>query len=470
MRRSFLLFASAAVALSGCAAVPNLGPKPQPKAAVSYAASESFQAPAVGWPADRWWTTYGDPQLNALVDEALAGSPSIAQAQARVRRAAASEEQARGETLPYITANGKAAVEKQSYNNGIPALFVPRGYNDTGRATLDLSWDLDVFGKNRAALAAASSEAEATRLDAAQAALVLAATVVDAYSDLGRLFAERAATERAVENRGTTAKLVSQRVEQGSANAGEGHQAEASQAMALQDLAALDEQIALTRNRLAALLGAGPDRGLSISAPPKVADRSFGLPPNLAVDLLGRRPDVQAARLRVEAAAKRVKVVKAGFYPDISLNAFFGVQSLGLNNLTRTGSDIGSGALAFRLPIFSAGIVQGAYRGARADYDLAVAQYDQTLVQALQQVADVAASQRALGIRLSQARKGLAASEEAYRIAGLRYQGGLSNYITALTAEDAVIAQRRTVADLEARSLSLDAALARALGGGFRAS
>jgi NodT family efflux transporter outer membrane factor (OMF) lipoprotein len=461
--------AAGAVALAGCAAVPKLDNAPQLATAAQYASGRSFQAPAAEWPADRWWTAYGDPQLDALMDEALAGSPTLDQAAARLRAAEARAEQARGATLPSLGASGQAAETKQSYNNGIPAQFVPRGYNDTGRATLDLSYDLDLWGRNRAALAAAVSDSEAARMDAAEARLTLTTAIASAYADFARLQAEHEAAAAALRNREASADLVVRRVAGGAANRGEADQARAAAAQARQDLAALDEQLAVARNQLAALAGAGPDRGLSLAAPAAAPKAGFGLPANLAADLLGRRPDLQAARLRAEAAARRIDVARAGFYPNVNLAAFIGVQALGLDNLTASGSDIGQVGAAVSLPIFSAGRLEGAYRGARADYDAAVAAYDGTLVRALQDVADAAAGRRALAARLAAARDSLASGEQAYRIARLRYEGGLTSYLTLLTAEDAVIAQRRLVAQLEARALSLDAQLVRALGGGFRA-
>jgi len=469
MKRLLLGFAAAS-ALSACAAVPRLGPELQAKPAASYQTSRSFQAPAAAWPEDGWWKRYGDPQLDALVDEALKGSPTLAQAEARVRRANALRQQARATLLPSVSANAQASETRQSYNMGFPREFVPQGYNDTGRATLDLDWNLDLFGRNRAGLAAATSEAEAARMDAAESRLMLTTSVVSAYADLARLFGERAAAAQALANRQGTARLVGQRVEAGSSNLGEARLSQANAAAAAQELTGVDEQIAITRNRLAALAGQGPDRGLQIERPRSVSSANFGLPPDLAVDLVGRRPDVQAAKLRAEAAADRIRVARAGFYPNVNLTAFFGRQSLGLDLLRLPSSQVGDATLALSLPIFSAGRLEGEYRGARAEYDAAVAAYDQTLVQALQEVADAAASARDLQTRIDQARSALAGAEEAYRIAGLRYEAGLTNYIAVLTGEDAVITQRRTVADLEARTLAVDAALARALGGGFRAS
>jgi NodT family efflux transporter outer membrane factor (OMF) lipoprotein len=458
-----------ALLLAGCAAVPKLGEAPKPAPVERFASQESFKAPAAEWPADAWWTAYGDPQLDALMQEALAGSPDLQEAAARVRAADAQARSARAATLPALSASAQAAEVKQSYNNGFPAQFVPKGYNDTGRATLDLYFDLDIWGRNRAALAAATSEAEAARMDAAQARLLLTTNLAAAYADFTRLTAERDAADSAVRIRTASSNLVGRRVEQQLANRGEGDRARAATAAARQELAALDEQLAIARNRLAALAGAGPDRGLALKPPAASPKRAFGLPPNLAADLLGRRPDLQAARLRAEAAAKRIRVARAGFYPDLNLTAFIGAQSLGLDNLTKSGSDIGQGALALSLPIFQGGRLEGAYRGARAEYDAAVAAYDRTLIAALQETADAAASSRALEQRLAAARASLAAGEGAYRVARLRYEGGLSTYLDLLTAEDQLIAQRRAVAQLEARALSLDANLVRALGGGFRA-
>ena len=469
MSRTILPLLAGALALAGCAAVPKLGEAPKPSQATSYATAQSFSAPAAAWPTDRWWAAYSDPQLDKLMDEALAGSPSLAEAAARLRAAQARADVSRAATLPSLTANAQAAETKQSYNNGFPAQFVPQGYKDTGRATLDLAYDLDLWGRNRAALAAATSEADAARMDAAEARLVLTTAIASAYADYARVAAEHEAAEASAKNRAASADLVAQQLAGGVANRGEADQARSAAAASHQELASLDEELALARNRLAALAGQGPDRGLSLVRPAAAPSQAFGLPQNLAADLLGRRPDLQAARLRAEAAGKRIDVARAGFYPNLNLAAFIGTQALGLRNLTQSGSDIGQAGLAFSLPIFDAGRLAANYRGARGDYDAAVAAYDQTLVQALQDVADAATSQRALQTRLAAARESLQAGEAAYQVARLRYQGGLTTYLTLLTAEDQVIAQRRAVAQLEARALTLDAGLVRALGGGFRA-
>lgn len=458
----------AALLTSACATMPAATPARVAKAPEAYATAQSLPASeTAAWPSDAWWKAYGDAQLDGLVDEALTGSPTLAQAEARLRRAQALANQAKAAQLPSIAANGSVERAKQSYNNGIPADFVPQGYNDYGRLSLDFSWELDFWGKNRAAVAAATSEAKAAQADAAQARLMLSTSVAAAYADLARLYAERDVAERSVALRQETLTLVSDRVTNGLDTRGELRQAEAGPPNARAELAAIDEQIAQTRNGIAALLGAGPDRGLAIARPSITTLKPFGLPANLAADLIGRRPDVVAAKWRAEAASKRIGQAKAAFYPNVNLAAGIGVQALHLSDLFDSGSDIGSVGPAVSLPIFEGGRLKANLRAAEADRDGAVAAYDGAVTQALRDVADVAASERALNTRLTESRAALAANEDGFRIATLRYKGGLSTYQNVLIAELAVLAQRRVVADLESRALTLDVALVRALGGGF---
>ena len=468
LRRGGLYLATASVlALAACASLPPTQAARVAKTPQAYETAQTLAAPVADWPADAWWTAYGDAQLNALEDEALKGSPTLAAAEARLRRAQALVAQARAADLPRVGLGAEVAETKQSYNAGIPPAFVPHGYNDTGRVALDFSWELDFWGKNRAAVAAAASEAKAAQADAAQARLTLSTALASTYAELSRLYAQRDVAEQAVRLREETSQLVSRRVANGLDTRAESEQAAAGPPASKAELSALDEQIALTRNALAALVGAGPDRGLAIARPAAATIKPFGLPQNLPANLIGRRPDVVAARWRAEAATARTRQAKVAFYPDINLAGFVGVQSLYLDKLFDSGSDIGQVGPALRLPIFQGGALRAGLRGAEAERDAAVASYDATLTQALREVADVTASEKALASRLADARKALTANENAYRIARLRYEGQLSTYQSVLLAEQSVLAQRRIVADLESRALALDVALVRALGGGF---
>lgn len=466
-RRAALLAFSAA--LAGCASVPDLGTRPRLRTADSVASSQSFASAAAqaAWPGDGWWQGYGDAQLTRLIEEGLQGSPDAAAAAARFRRAQAMAQVAGAPLLPSLTANGEAALQKQSYNNGIPAQFIPKGWQDVGQANLSLSYDLDLWGGKRAALAAATSEAEAARIEQGQARLMLTTAIAAAYADLARLHAEHDVLAAAVDVRAATQKLVNDRVRTGLDTRAESKQADAALPAARADLLAADEAIALARSQIAALIGAGPDRGLSIARPSLAALQQPGLPAQVTTDLIGRRPDIAAARARAEAAASRIKAAHADFYPAIRLGALIGLQSFGLDNLVKSGSSTGRVGPAISLPIFEGGALSGRYRSARAAYDEAVASYDRTVLTAYREVADAVTSQRSAAERLAQSRQALTDSEEAYAVARKRYEGGLSTYLNVLTSEEKLLQARRAVAALDARMFALDIALVRALGGGF---
>jgi NodT family efflux transporter outer membrane factor (OMF) lipoprotein len=468
-----LTAAATVFVLAACAQLPAAGPIPQPKSGASLDASASFAAaaaaaPAAAWPVEQWWRAYGDSQLDALIDEAVAGAPDMAAALARLQRADAALRITGAATRPQLRANSSISEDRLSYNFMTPRAATPSGWNDYGRATLDFSWEIDFWGKNRAALAAATSSLQAQGAELANARLLLAASVAADYAELSRLYANRATVEQSVEVRRKTAQLFTQRFVNGLETRGGMREADARRATAEGAQLALDEQIALQRNRLAALLGAGPDRALSITAPDLKLGRGFGLPATLAFDLLGRRPDVTAARFQVAAYDHRVAESRAAFYPNVNLTAFVGVQSLGLDMLAKGGSQVGSIGPAISLPIFDGGRLRGQLRGAEADYAQAVASYDNTLVRALREVADAATSQRSLGARLLKAQEAVDAAAEAHRVARNRYEGGLATYVEVLSAEDGYLTSLGPLTDLRARSITLDIALQRALGGGYR--
>lgn len=463
--------ASLAASLSACA--PDLGPARQLSRPQDYASAQSLAGPTAAWPTDDWWTAYGDAKLTALIQTALKGSPDLREAEARVRAAEAQAVQAGARLLPSVSASGSVKGAQIQQSIGLPPQFasaIPSGWNDTGQAAASLNWQLDFFGRNRAALAAATSQADAARADAAAARLQISSAVASAYAQLLQLYADRDAAAEALKVRKETLELVGQRLRNGLETRGEFSQQNATVPVAQGDVDRIDLQILQTRHQLAALLGQGPDAGLDIPRPAPQGFRPIGLPANLSADLIGRRPDITAARLRAEAARQQEKVAKADFYPNINLAASYTVLSLKAEDLFSHNIQLAQIGPAISLPLFDGGQRKGAYRGARAEYEVAVAEYDKALANALREVADAVAAQRSLVTQIADAKAALASSEDAYQAARARYQGGLSPYINVLTAENAVLQQRRAVADLNAQALSLDLALVRALGGGFQAA
>jgi NodT family efflux transporter outer membrane factor (OMF) lipoprotein len=348
--------------------------------------------------------------------------------------------------------------------------MTPDGWQAYGLATLNLNWEIDFWGKNRAALAAAASQLEASNAELAQVRLNLVAAIAANYAELAQLFATRDMVVRSVEIRSKTAALFNERFFNGMETKGSLSEAKARLAGAQGELLLIEEQIGLQCNRLAALAGAGPDRALSIKRPVINLNSSIGLPAELAANLLGRRPDVVAARIMAEAQLHRIDQKKAEFYPNVNLVAFLGVQSLGLNMLTRGGSDIGGIGPAISLPIFTAGRLQGELRGTAATYNEAVANYNSTLTHALEDVANASLSMKALLAQLNKGKEAVEAASEAHRVARNRYEGGLANYIEVLHAEDGLLNSQRVLTSLQSRGFALDVALKRALGGGYQQS
>jgi NodT family efflux transporter outer membrane factor (OMF) lipoprotein len=467
MRSAPILALAAALLVSACATVPDLGARPLPRAN-GVTDQKAFAAPTADWPREDWWRAYGDPQLDALISQGLKDAPTMALAQARLRRADALVGQASAAALPSLAANLAISESKPSDNTGLPVPPALRGWNDNARATLDFTYEFDFWGKTRSAVAAATSETAAAEADLAAARLVVSTSIAAAYAELARLHADRDVLQQSRKVREQTLAIARRRFENGSDGEAEVRQAEAGPLLSQAEEAAVGEQMALTRLRIAALMGAPPDRAADIAPPGPVQLAAFGLPDNLPAQLLGRRPDLVAARWLAQAASDRIDQAHAQFYPNVNLIGLIGGQALGIGNLTAAGSDLGAIGPAISLPIFDGGRRAAGYRVARADYDASVAAYDASLITALEEVADVATSEHALDQRLKSSRAALAASTRGWELARRRYEAGASDYPSVLLAEDRMLAGRRIVAGLEARRFILDLALVRALGGGWR--
>ncbi|MES2493877.1 MAG: efflux transporter outer membrane subunit [Pseudomonadota bacterium] len=461
----------AALWLGACASVPPHSAEPQPIGTAAVASARSLESAAgADWPAEGWWARYGDPQLDALIAEGLRNAPDVAAADARFRRAGALAQQVGAASQPRVDVTGQVQEQKQSLNLGYPPEFqsnLPRGWNDGGQVAAQAGFDLHLWGRNRAVLAAATSELQAARIDARQARLTLAVGIASAYFDLDRLGAERETRVRELASADSSRKLLAQRQANGLETRGSVATAAAQAATARGALNQIEELLILRRHQIAALIGAGPDRGLAVTRPMLSAMSARELPADVTTELVSRRPDVAAARARVDAASSRIKVARAEFYPAIRLSALLGFQSLGLETLFHGASSFGQVGPAFALPLFRGGELRGRYRGARADYDAAVASYDGAVLNAYRETADAVTAVTMTAQRLADARAAMVASQDAFAVASARYRGGLFSYLDVLQVEDRLLASQLAHAAAEAAVRNADLALVRALGGGF---
>src|SRR5437868_10007936 len=274
---------------TACAAVPNLGAKPTPAAASDYASSRSLAGADSRWPATSWWKKYSDPQLDRLIGEGISGSPDLAAAAARLRTAQGLAQQAGSALLPSLDAGASVDEQKQSQNIAGRGVPIPKGWNATGTASLSLNFDLDLFGKNRAALRAARKDAEGARFEVEESRLLLTTGIASAYADLAALYAQRDSLSQALDIRQQTYKFVKVRYDAGLETIDSVRQAEARIPQTRGDLAATDEAIMLDKHALAALVGAGPDRALTIDRPAAGLLQAQGIPADASLNLIGRR-------------------------------------------------------------------------------------------------------------------------------------------------------------------------------------
>ncbi len=471
--RQALLATTVLVAATLAACAPDPGPRAPLSTPQDFTVARSIDSAAdpAAAASQVWWKDYDDPQLAALIEEGLAGNPDLAAAGARMREAEAQAQKAGAALMPAVATQGSVNAVRQNFDlDNLPPDIksaLPHAWTSQGGVSAQVGYQIDFFGRNHAALAAATSEARAAQMEQAAARLQISTGIALAYAEVVRLEGDKRAAVETVALREATARLVHQRVDRGLETKALSAQADSESASAQADLAVVGGELTRARHVLAALLGKGPDRGLEIAVPRDKLLARHVLPASASLDLLGRRPDIVAARLRVEAAAKRIDVAHADFYPNVNLLALAGFQTLGLQSLGGGSVTFGQVGPAVSLPIFSGGRLEGAYRGAEADYDQAVAAYNQTLTLAIRDVASAVSDRKALETQHAQMARALAEVETSHRLISMRYESGLATYIDVLTIENALVARRQALTDLETHAFALDVALVRALGGGF---
>lgn len=457
------LASAVVLTLAGCASTEGIAPTAEARPPAALGVGDLPAEPL----AAEWWLGFGDATLSELITRALDGNPSLRAAQARQLRSQAVVDAAHA--AQGLQVNGALDLTRQRFTaNGMIPPPLAGTVRETGTLQASASWEIDFFGRHRAALDTALGAQRAAEADAQAARVLLASQVARSYVQLARLVEQRAVAQRALAQRDEVLALIRQRVQAGLDTKVELRQGEGALPETRQQLELLDEQITLTRHALAALT-AQPPRALDQLNPQLQTVQLVPLPASVPADLLGRRADVSAARWRVEAATSDVASARAQFYPNINLTAFAGVSSIGFDRLFKSGSEQYGAGPAIRLPIFDAGRLRANLRGKSADLDAAVETYNASVIDAVRDVADQISSLQSIARQQAQQGEAQAAAESAYDVAVQRYKAGLGTYLVVLNAEANVLNQRRAATDLKARALDTQVALVRALGGGYAA-
>lgn len=453
----------ATLLLAGCASPGTQRPLAAPLAA---GAVTSGTSAALGdWPASDWWRAFHDAQLDRLIEQARAGAPGLAEARARLARADALLQARRADGGPELSADAAAARLRYSGNGAVPPALA--GTSHTSAAlTLGFRYEFDFWGQNGERVAAELSRADAARIEARAAEATLAGAIAHSYVELARTEQQLALARRQVELRQREVTLRQARIRTGLDTEVEWRQAAAEVPMAQAAVAQLANEAVLLRHQLAALAGAGPAFGEALATPTLQLNQALTLPAKLDADLVGRRPEIVAQRLRLDAAGHDIGAARADFYPNIDLTGSAGLAALDAGSLLQAGSRLFGVGPALHLPLFDAGRLRTGLAVRHADYDVEVARYNQLVLDAMRDVADQVATWRMLDSRLAAHGSALRELDAAEKAAGQRYQQGLSSYLVVLGAQQRQLSQAQADADLQARRLQTAIRLNHALGDG----
>lgn len=413
-----------------------------------------------------WWKSFNDPQLDRLVEQMLAGNPTLQSALARIRAAEAEVSSARSLQYPNINIDGSDTLQLVSKEFVYPTRFGGT-WQWVGDVEARLRWSLDFWGKQASLIERARNVHQAIALDAGAARLALAGQFAQSYIDLLLAWQNIDIAHQTLDERQTILDLTQSRTTAGLENQASLEQARALLAMARIDLRRAEAQRDISVHAIAALIGRGADAYPNITRPAAAVENALPLPDHLPADLLARRPDIAAAHMRVQAAMAGREAAHADFYPNIDLAAALGFQAIGFSNLFSSGALTAGVGPAIHLPVFDAGRLRAQYARATADLDAAVADYNGTVVGAVRQTANALTEVASLADQRQQQTLALDSAGRAFDLAKERYRLGLSGQIPMLTAEATLLDARRQMAGLVAQAASQRVILLLSLGGGY---
>lgn len=431
------------------------------------------------WPDDRWWEQFGNPELNQLMETALRDNPGLKAASARLREAQGLVRVEGARLLPFLEADASLTHERIS-QHGVFAALNPEvaGVRILLGIINPLSfrYEFDFWGKNRAILEAALGQAAAEEAEKAEVRLRLTTALARAYFRGQALRQQLEIVKTIVGIRRDLRHLAETRFRLGLDNDLAVKQAMADYEAAVKRRASVRDQLDVQRHLLARLAGKGPDEAAHLfTKPVALIPDQIPVPDQLSMGLLVHRPDLAAALYRAYAAARMVKVAKTQFYPTIDLTAFVGLNALTLTkgsdklaNLLFNGQSFAYGiAPGLRLPWFEGGRLRGELAAHRAEYDAAVELYNETLLDAMREVADSLSAWQATREMLDAHKRLLTSLAQDWRLAKVRLTSGLDDDREVLRHRQPVLEQEYALRALESDQLVAAVDLIEALGGGY---
>ena len=469
IRAKLIVLSLLAAGLAGCSLAPTYKVPETAAPATAYQESPDWKQaqPADALARGRWWQIYGDDGLNALQDKVSVGNQSLQAALARLQQARAQTEFAGANRYPALDAHAGATRARTSINSpGFKTGAEPVGNNYN--LGLDLSYELDVFGRVRNQVSAAEAGQQASAADVATLELSLRAELASDYFSLRSDDAQQVLLDRTVDEYSKALQLTENLFKGGAAAAIDVSQAQVQLETARTRAADLRLHRAQTEHAIAVLLGENPSGfklaplPLAESLAPPVVD------PGLPSALLERRPDVAAAERRVAAANASIGVAKAAYFPVFSLAAAFGFDSTQSGSWFQAPSHAWSVGPAAALTLFDGGRRRAQNEGAQAAYDEQVANYRGTVLAAYRDVEDSLAALRELERQSVTQSAAATAANKALEQSNYRYKGGLSTYLEVSVNQNAALQAQLAASAIQLRRLQASVQLVKALGGGWQ--
>jgi outer membrane protein, multidrug efflux system len=470
-----LCVAVLAGALAGCALIRDDSAPHAQVTSEQMAASmnRDMKLPAGEWPAAHWWTRYDDPQLNALMDSMLTGSPTMAAARERLTAAKAQTDMIGGGLWPQVYGGALLNVQHMSSNGllgpyaaNLPRLGIDGPWYTEGMIGLGGSMEIDLWGRHRAQVDAAMGLQRAREAEFAAAELELT-------TDAAKLYFAIQAGYRLLDLLNASHQALTFAVQAHQGKKATGLEAQTPVLGARSDLLTVERQIIATqsqitsgREALRALVHVS-DSDPFVLKPVALPVPSAGLPDDLPYQLLARRPDLQALRWTVQASLSQVDAARAAFYPSLDLKMLFGLDSLHLSKLFQANSQQFNFIPGLYLPIFDGGRLNANLRNQRATSNVLIEQYNQAVLDALRDVAVNGSQLQALGAERSIQTDKIKAAQFTSDAARASHDRGLSSQLVVEQARLPVIVEQIALLTLDERRVSQEIGLIKALGGGY---
>ncbi|MFC3023479.1 efflux transporter outer membrane subunit [Vibrio zhugei] len=453
--------------LYGCAAPSDIKPANKINTSSVLAHSQHLADESLSpaqWPQQQWWTSLHDAQLNRLVEQALQYSPTIQMANANLRKASASVMAAEAEFEPRLTAQGGMTRSRLSRSEDP----LGQGSRYTTLYSLGLSgeYTFDLWGGQRDAWEASVNAQHAAEIDHQAANITVSSSIVSTYVKLASAYHLLDLAQKDYDRTHHIVSITQRLLDNGLTSKDRLYTTQSNEASAKQDLKKRRLAVKQLKNALATMIGQGPDVADSIQRPTVVMTTQLALPNNLPANLLAHRPDLVAAKWRVEAATKDISAAKTKFYPNLNLSAMAGFKAVLGDAMFAEPSRSWHVSPAISLPIFTKDL-KANYIRKTADYDSAVAQYNRTLVKALGDVSDTIMALKSADQQLDDAKLSVKLAEKSYHINERRYQSGMGSHLDVLVAEQRLLQAESALVRLQNQQQEKQVMLVKVLGGGF---